>query len=619
MVAMRDGVRLATDVYRPALPDGGPAPGRFPVILTRTSYDKSNPVMQVGPVAKFFAPRGYVAVVQDLRGRGESEGTGQYFHTANEREGLDGFDTLAWIAAQPWCNGRVGMVGSSHSGIVQNVAALHRPPALKALWVDVAPTSAIDWEARQGGAMALQMFTALFLHAYDAQEIRNDPAAQRRIEDAARNMRDVICRQPFRPGQTALAAVPNLESVLFHYQNEGVHNAWWGMEAMEQKTRWSRFADIPAVLSTGWFDPFTEEVVAQFVALSRQNKSPQRLVVGPWNHVGMRGGATHTGDLDFGAAGAWGIAAYNAERLRWFDRWLKDLDTGVDADPPVRFFMLGGGSGRKIGQGRLDHGGTWRRERQWPPPRSTPTPFYLRAGGLLAPNEAEPATQTVPWTHDPEHPVPTLGGNVVAMYEWIDPPPGMDPAYVPQRARMHSIVPEGPMHQREQPGMVGCRPPFGLLSERKDVLVFQTPPLTREVEIAGDMEAVLYVSSSAVDTDVTVKLLDVYPPSPDYPEGYHLNLADSILRGRFREGFDAERPMRPGTVYRFVVRLPPLANLFKAGHRIRLDIASSNFPRFDVNPNTGEPLGRHTHAVPAHNAVHFGPERPSAILLPVVG
>ncbi len=170
MVPMRDGVRLATDIYRPALADGTPAPGRLPTILTRTSYDKSNPVMQVEPVGMYFAKRGYAVAIQDLRGRGRSEGTGEYAHTANPKEGPDGHDTVEWIAGQSWSNGRVGMVGSSHSGIVQNVAALHRPPHLTALWVDVAPTSAFDWEARQGGAQALQMYAALFLHGYDAQE-----------------------------------------------------------------------------------------------------------------------------------------------------------------------------------------------------------------------------------------------------------------------------------------------------------------------------------------------------------------------------------------------------------------------------------------------------------------
>ena len=227
MVEMRDGVRLATDVYRPANPDGTPAEGRFPVVLGRTSYDKSNPVMWIQPVADFFTPRGYVVMLQDLRGRGRSEGTGQYFHTANVNEGPDGYDTIEWAAAQAWSNGRTGMVGSSHGGIVQNMASLYRPPHLSALWVDVAPTNAFKWEARQGGAMGLHMYGAMYLHGFDSQEIQGDSEAVRRIEEGAENLREGIWDMPLRPGETPIAAVPNLEKVLFHYYYDGAYNDWW--------------------------------------------------------------------------------------------------------------------------------------------------------------------------------------------------------------------------------------------------------------------------------------------------------------------------------------------------------------------------------------------------------
>ncbi len=248
MVAMRDGVRLATDIYRPALADGSAAPGPHPVILVRTSYDKSSAAMVVNPVARVFVGHGYAVALQDLRGRGISEGTGQYFHMANINEGKDGYDTIEWIAAQPWCNGRVGMVGSSHLGIVQNVAALHRPPHLKALWADVAMTRAIDWTCRQGGAMALQMFGALFLHGHDAQEIRDDAAARKRIEQAVERLRHELAQMPFRPGATALAAVPNLEQVLFRYYRNGVYDDWWAMEVLDQRPHIHRYADIPVTL-----------------------------------------------------------------------------------------------------------------------------------------------------------------------------------------------------------------------------------------------------------------------------------------------------------------------------------------------------------------------------------
>ncbi len=615
MIPMRDGVRLATDIYRPALPDGSPAPGRFPVILTRTSYDKSNPVMQVEPVGKFFASQGYVAAIQDLRGRGNSEGMGDYHHRANPREGLDGHDTIEWLAAQPWSSGRVGMVGSSHSGCVQNVAALHRPAHLTALWVDVAPITANGWEARSGGAQRLHMVTALFLHAYDALEIRDDPIARRRIELGAIDMRDFLMRMPFKAGHTPLAAVPNLEAVLMRYQHNGASDEWWTQEVLDQKRRLDRFADVPTVFSTGWYDCFVAEVTWQFAQMAKRSRSPQRLIVGPWNHGGMRGGASHTVEVEFGAAAAWGSRVYNAERLRWFDRWLKDIDTGVEADDPVRVFVMGGGSGRRDRSGHLEHGGSWRKADSWPPPRAVPTAHYLASGGRLATQPLDTSDAAITWTHDPAHPVPTIGASVAAFFEWIPVPEGIDPAYLSGRARMRGFLPDGPMHQRERKELLGCRTPYPLLSERADVMVFQTAALTSDVEIIGPIEARLFVSSTASDTDFTAKLIDVHPPTADDPEGFHMNLSDAILRMRFRDGLEREVPAEPGKIYEITIELPPTANLFKAGHRIRIDVASSNFPQFDVNPNTGEPLGRHTHKLAARNSVHVGPSHPSRITL----
>lgn len=621
MLPMRDGVRLATDVYRPADENGNVLDGQFPVILGRTSYDKSNPVVWVNPIANFFVPRGYVVLLQDLRGRGISEGTGQYFHTANPLEGKDGYDTIEWAAAQPWSDGKVGMVGSSHGGIVQNMASLERPPHLAALWVDVAPTNAFKWEARQGGAMGLHMYGALYLHGYDAQELRGNQAAADRIEHGAENLRSELLRllrEPLRPGETPIAAVPNLEKILFHYYYDGVYNDFWSQESLDQSPHFARMADIPAVYSSGWYDPFPADVTEQYAAMSKKNSTPQRLVVGPWNHVLMRGkGSTSVGEVEFGESAKWGDEVFNAERLRWFDRWLKGDETGVEADPPVRIFVMGGGSGEKTPAGHIDHGGQWREEQEWPLARVTSTTLYLRAnGGLLAePGALDEAPVT--WTHDPQSPVPSIGANVTGMYEWVPLNEGLDRSYIPQRARMKSLIPDGPLHQRERPELLGCSKPYPLLADRADVMVFETEPLESSIEVTGAPRVHLWISSSAVDTDFTAKLLDVYPPSPDWPDGFHLPLADSIIRTRFREGFDAERFMEPGEAYEVEIELPPISNLFAAGHRIRVDIASSNFPRFDINPNTGEPLGRHTRFEKAENTVYLDAARPSQIRLPV--
>jgi uncharacterized protein len=594
-------------------------PGRWPTILGRTSYDKNSPQMWVEPVGEFFCRRGYVVVVQDLRGRHHSEGTGQYFHTVNPSEGPDGYDTVEWIAAQPWSNGKVGMVGSSHGAIVQQVAALYWPPHLTAIWPDVGPTNVYAHEAREGGAMQLHMFGAQFLHAHDAQEIRDDPVAQRAIEDAMLHLREWVERMPFKPGHTPLRFVPNLEKTVFEYYYRGAHDEFWAQDCCDQERYFGRHADVPGVYSGGWYDPFAVATTSYFAAMARKNRTPQRLLMGPWNHYIMRGrGATVAGDVDFGPDALWGDALYNHERLRWFDHWLKDVPNGVEDEPPVRIFVMGGGTGRKTAAGHLDHGGRWRTETEWPLTRALATPHFLRSGGGLS--REEPAADVAParFVHDPSHPVPTIAGPVTGFYELVPIGEGMNPFYVTPRARMRSIVREGGAHQKEEPGTVGCRPPYPPLAARSDVLVFQTEPLEQPVEVTGPILVRLWISSSAPDTDFTAKLIDVYPPNEDYPDGYALNLVDSIIRCRYRNGWEKEELMRPGEIDPVQIQLPPTSNLFARGHRIRLDVSSSNFPRFDVNPNTGEPVGRHTYAQLAHNAVYLDRDHPSQVVLPII-
>ncbi len=616
MTPMRDGVRLAADVYRPAL-DGQPLPGPLPAILGRTSYDKRWRQLWVEPVAEYFTPRGYVVVIQDLRGRRASEGVGQYFHTANAREGEDGYDTVEWVASQPWSNGRVGMTGSSHGGIVQTVAQLARPPHLTAVWVDVAPTNIFAHEAREGGAMALWMFSALFLHAHDAPEIAGDPAARWAVLEGWKNMRELVGSMPFEPGSTPLRAVPNLEKTLFDYYYRGEYDEFWEMEACNQEPHFHRAADIPGVFSGGWYDPFAAAMTGQYEAMSSKNRTPQRLDMGPWNHGGRRSGQTWAGGVDFGPEAAYGVEGYGAQRLRWFDRWLKGIPNGVEDDPPVRIFVMGGGSGRRNEAGRLDHGGRWRHEREWPIARTRRVTYYLRSGGGLSTGRPEEDAPPVSFTHDPERPVPTISATG-AVSELTPFPEGFDFLTGDPRDYMRPIFPDGGAHQKERPGLVGARHPYPRLADRPDVLVFQTEPLRSDVEVTGSVEVNMWVSSSAVDTDFTAKLLDVYPPSEAFPEGYHLNLADSIIRARYRSGFERAEMMEPGGVYRVRVALPPVSNLFKAGHRIRLDVAGSNFPRFDVNPNTGEPMGRHTHTLKARNTVYLDRGRASHAALPIV-
>ena len=289
-------------------------------------------------------------------------------------------------------------------------------------------------------------------------------------------------------------------------------------------------------------------------------------------------------------------------RLRWFDRWLKGLDSGVDSEPPVKLYVMGGGEddGRMTTGDRLLRGGAWRAAQEWPLPQTQPTPYYLHAGGGLsaAPPAARPPSG---YSFDPRYPVPTIGGNISA----ADP-----------------LMPPGGFDQRNRPGLHGWLGPDYQhtlpLAARADVLTFQTPPLEQPIEVTGSVVVELWASSSAIDTDFTAKLIDVYPPSTDWPDGFALNLGDSVVRARYREGYDQPRFLEPGQPVKLSILLYPTSNVFERGHRIRIDIASSNFPRFDVNPNTGEPLNAHTHHVVARQLIYHDHDHPSHALLPII-
>lgn len=616
MVPMRDGVRLATDVYRPAESQEA-APGEFPTILLRTAYQKNN----YAGYGNLFVPHGYVVVLQDLRNRYNSEGAGDYFHAANPREGEDGYDTVEWIAAQPWSNGKVGTFGASFNGITQQVMALHRPPHLTTIWPDVAPINSYLHQAREGGAMLMHSLGALLIHALNAHETR-DPAVLQMVMQGLEQTRDWMCSTPFKPGHTPLAGTPSLEKTLFDYYYRGVYDEYWQQESNDQSRHFHRHADIPATFTGGWYDLFPAATTQYFAAMQRQNTTQQRLIMGPWWHNSMCSGESFCGDVDFGPDSTWGGTRYNEEHQRWFDRWLKGEENGIDDESPVQIFVMGGGdshgkAGSRTARGHLYHGGRWRNEQEWPLARTQYTPYYLQSTGdlsvALPPADGESAC----FTYDPAHPVPTISTGVTGFVE-LTPVEEHLRERVPPLARLRDFITVGTAHQAEAPGRFGCRAPYLPLAARPDVLVFQTEPLAEAVEVTGEIVVHLWISSSAVDTDFTAKLLDIYPPSVDYPDGYHMSLTDSIIRTRFRSGWDAEELMEPGTTYPVTITLQPTSNLFISGHRIRLDISSSNFPRFDLNPNTGEPLGRHTHQVFARNRVYCDAAHPSHVVLPII-
>jgi putative CocE/NonD family hydrolase len=330
--------------------------------------------------------------------------------------------------------------------------------------------------------------------------------------------------------------------------------------------------------------------------LRRRLSSPVKLLLGPWLHGYDEYARSFAGEVDFGHDSI--LDGLDDRRLAFFDRWLRGFPTAVDDAPAVRIFVMGGGDGRRNADGRLRHGGRWRDESDWPPPAMQPTRYFLRAGGLLSGGAPEDGSPPDEFRFDPNDPVPTVGSST-------------------QSSLLPGLLLAGGYDQRGRSDLLLCRDERPLAA-REDVLVYQTPPLERDVELTGPISVVLFVASSAPDTDFTVKLVDVYPPTPEDPEGFALNLTDGILRMRYRDGFERGRPMKPGEVYRVLIEPQATSNLFPAGHRIRLDVSSSSFPHFDVNPNTGEPLGRHRGFAVAQNSVFHDALWPSHVVLPVV-
>jgi putative CocE/NonD family hydrolase len=445
---------------------------------------------------------------------------------------------------------------------------------------------------RQGGAMELRFLIYAFQMATSSPEAMRDPDLRRVLEDARRDVTEWLGRAPLRPGASPLRHLPSYERWVLDVLYQGEYDAYWQQPGYSVEPFQAQHADVPIAFLTGWYDSYSRASTENYTAFACANRGPARLIVGPWTHGVASMHQPWSGDVEFGPDAA--MDSYDDVRLCFFDRHLKGLETGEDA--PVSIFVMGGGSGQRNAEGRLVHGGQWRVEHEWPLARARATAYYLHESGLLSTNPPQDAASWTTYRFDPAWPVPTIGGNISVGYE---------------------IMPGGGFDQRCRPGVFGCSDHLPL-AQRSDVLVFETEPLDQAVEVTGAIEVRLWISSSAVDTDFTAKLLDVYPPNPDYPDGYALNLVDSIQRARYRDSVTEPALLQPGEACELRIQLYPTSNLFAAGHRIRLDVSSSNFPRFDVNPNTGEPLGRSRRTVVADNTVYHNRQRPSHVLLPVV-
>ncbi len=590
MVPMRDGVKLATDLYLPAK-DGKPAPGRFPVVLTRTPYDKSEtawtPLDVIGP---YYASRGYVFVAQDTRGRFASEGE---WHMLTD-DGRDGWDCGAWIAQQPWSDGKIGMFGTSYVGGTQHAMALERVPQL----TTVIPVDAMSNIGRQSlrnaGAFEMRFWNWIMTKVTKGSRAGRDPATAAELMELSGQRFNYLKHLPLRYGTTPLQLAPEYENWLVEAMRHGADDAFWAQNNILADPK--RYKDIPVYLVGGWYDSWGGNTTANFTALHQAIKGPVYLIMGPWIH-GDQGKSSH-GQVSFGADAA--IPDPLAWRLEWYDHWLKGMTNSVGRAAPfatnVRIFVMGTGDGRKTSQGLLNHGGYWRNEQEWPLARTQYTPYYFQQGGGLSMTRPPAKGGSTSFQFDPRDPVPTLGGPISS---------GDD------------IMQQGAWDQRGGPQFWNWPNPLPI-SARNDILVFRTEPLEADVEVTGEIEVKFWASSSAVDTDFTAKLIDVYPPSADFPHGFDLNIGDGIVRARFRDSLKKEVFMEPGKIYPFTLKIYPTSNVFKKGHRIRVDISSSNFPRFDVNPNSGEPLAENRRVVIATNTLVHDRAHPSHIVLPVI-
>lgn len=613
MVAMRDGTALATDLYLPAR-DGRALDGPFPVLLERTPYGRNartlrertaqdpHPVLR-GEAAARFARRGYAVVVQDCRGRFDSQGA----FTKYLGEAADGADTLAWIMGQPWCNGRIGTYGLSYAAHTQTALASQRPAGLAAMFLECGGfANAYRGGIRHGGAFELKQATWAWRNARSGRPATAGGASGMSGADggvppvpAQQDIAAWFAALPWRRGASPLSWAPDYEDYLFEQWERGSFDDYWRQPELYAAGHYEVFDGIPVMLMCGWWDPYAQTTTDNYLGISRRPGGRARMVLGPWTH-GERS-VTHAGDVDFGPeARLDGMLAtdYTQMRLAWFDRWLKaPAGAAPEDDPAVRYFRMGGGSGRRTAQGRLDHGGRWLQAADWPVPGTRLVPWHLRADGTLSPQPAGQAA-VLAYEFDPARPVPTIGGSITSG---------------------EPLMIAGAYDQRTHEGLFGAQAPHGPLAARDDVLVFQSAPLEADLEVTGPVEIRLWISSSAPDTDFTAKLIDLYPPSADYPQGYAMNITDGILRCRYRRSWEHPELLAPGEVAQITIEPMPTSNLFKKGHCIRLDISSSNFPRFDVNPNTGAPEGSAGPRQKAINRVHMSAVQRSQVLLPVVG
>jgi putative CocE/NonD family hydrolase len=541
---MRDGVNLSSDIYLPE------ARGPFPTVLIRTPYDNNGDLLI--QKARRLATNGYACVLQDCRGRHDSDGTYYPFH----QEGPDGFDTQEWIGKQEWCSGKIGMAGGSYLGITQWTSAPHRNSHLTCMVPRVAPSDYWDCPNYTQGAFQLGvLFTwGMRINGRTAQSIEYH------------NWSELFRTLPLIDADRAAGrSLPFWKDWIRH----PTYDDYW--QSVSNEDKWGEIA-APAFNMGGWYDLYSKATFVNFNGLRQHGRTPEarqsKLICGPWPH-GLSV-STRCGEVDFGAGS---MVDLDGMELRWFDHWLKGIDNGVTEEAPLRLFVMG------INQ--------WRDEREWPLARTQWQDWYLHSGGrantLLGDGALDtqaPGADETPdqFIYDPDYPVPSNGGcNCCSPH----------------------IVPWGAYDQRE-------------VEMRSDVLCYTSAPLAADLEVTGPITLTLYAATDGPDTDWTAKLVDVAP------NGFAMNLCDGIVRARYRAGRTAPSLLEPGKVYEYEIDLWVTSNVFRAGHRLRLEISSSNFPRFDRNLNTGHEHGMDAERRQAAQSVRHDRAYPSHLRLPMI-
>ena len=535
-VAMRDGVKLTADIYQPE------AEGKFPVLLERTPYNRAGGAGS----ASAMAAHGYVVVIQDTRGRFDSQGEFYPFRY----ESQDGYDTVEWAAGLPYANGKVGMFGGSYVGATQMLAALSSPPHLVAIQPYVTASEYYDGWTYQNGAL-MQWFASSWSSGLAVDTLRRKASGLQDPKSWVAQLPVDTYRMLELPPVSALA--PYFGDWVAHERDDDYWRPWKISDHYAEM-------NVKALHAGGWHDIFLKGTIQNYVGMRSASpaRADQRLLLGPWAHADTSPEGK-IGDVTFGKSA---VLDSDGTILRWYDYALKGVRNEYATGAPVRLFIMGENA--------------WRDEREFPLARTRNTKYYLRNGALStdAPGAEEPAA----YEYDPANPVPTIGGRLCCG---------------------NNQLPPGPADQRPNEG-------------RPDVLVFSTPPLTKDVEATGWVKATLYASSSAVDTDFTALLADVEPSS------YARFLTDGVARARYRNSTTRPEPIEPGKIYEYAIDLWATSNLFKAGHRIRLYVSSSNFPRFNRNLNTGEPIAGSARLVKASQRIYHDAQHPSTLVLPVI-